>query len=309
MPNGNNLMAGRASVGVSDDTRPQYGLPFSRLPGAAQTTVTPELRLKREIKMGQKQIWDRFTLQWNEMNNSRRFVGVGKVQRMQQELHTKAKQDMLAFGQKARMQMDQLRNIDRLAEQGMVDQEKADYLKAYQVYGPQTARAMHPEPEKERTIPQQIDTLDLHAYKIEDRLAQFRTVERGPWDEKLLARKTWFGWPFPKEKKKLITQVYDRTISGEDEEGELTMGGWRPATEEEIRGQKLGEEQLKDLKQRVRGLREKYFEQPDVSRRIVPTGVKGGGFDTGVTESMRGPVKRPRRSRQLEVRDPLGLRP
>jgi len=301
MPNGDNLTIRHTPRTIPGGARSRWGLPYQRLPGA-QTNLTPESMLEQEIQTGRQAIQNKYALQWKEVNRSRRFIGAAKSQRMLRDIDTRAKQEMLQFNQQAQAQLTQLRNIDRLAEQGAIN--NPEQIKAREIFGPDIAKSMYPTPEKEQPIERQIDTLDLHAYKIEDRLAQFRTVERGPWDEKWFARKTWFGWPFPKEKKKLITQIYDRTISVEDEKGEITMGGYRPATEEEIRGQKLAEEQLKDVKQRISRLRTKYFEQPDISQRIVQPDIRSG-FDAGVIKS----IKPQRRPRQLKARDPLGLRP
>jgi len=139
------------------------GFPFKQLPAAGD--MTPESMVNEQARTGRQEIQQRFTLAWNEINRSARFIGRRKALNMRRELYTKAKQEMLQFNQKAETQADQLDNINRLAEQGFI--YNADELKARIVYGSDVARSMYP-PSK---LPEQeFGALDIALNRIENRL-------------------------------------------------------------------------------------------------------------------------------------------
>jgi len=264
--------------GTQTQTRPQYGLPHQQLPVAGD--MTPESFIKKQIQTGKQEIQQRFTLAWDEINRSARFIGQRKALSMRQQLHTKAKQEMLQFNQQAQVQMNQLQSINRLAEQGFI--YNADELKARIVYGSDVARSMYPEP---KSIEQQFGALEIHGGRLESRLAQFRRPKRR-------VKKWYLG-----EKKETMVpgelEVWDRSLTREVDD-KIETGDWRPATQQEIveRGMLLQEQQ------RIKRLQADVLGRPGVQRRIVQPGTKGGTFDDKIAESVRPRTKR---------HDPLGL--
>ncbi|KKN32989.1 hypothetical protein LCGC14_0808150, partial [marine sediment metagenome] len=154
--------------------RPQYGQQFQQFPAATRRDLTPEVSLQQEIQTGRKQIQDRFTLQWNELNRSARFVGRQKVANMRQQLHTKAKQEMLQFNQQAQQQLAQLQRTTMMGEQGLISSEDAARINASRVYGADTAKSMYPTPEKEKPPMQQFADLDIYSERISDELEWFK---------------------------------------------------------------------------------------------------------------------------------------
>ena len=161
MPNGNNLTGG---------TRSRWGLPIEQLP----STITPESMLEEQIQTGRRQIQDRFNLQWQEINRSSRFIGQQKALNMRQQLHAKAKQEMLQFNQQAQQQLEQLQNIDRLAQQGAIP--NPDEIKARMTFGTDVARSMYPTPEKEKPPMQQFADLDTYSHRISQELEDFQII-------------------------------------------------------------------------------------------------------------------------------------
>ena len=253
---------------------PEYrtgGFPFKQLPGAAGAAgdITPELFINEQTRTGRQQIQDKYALQWKEVNRSRRFIGAAKSKRMLREIDVKAKQEMLAFNQKMETQADQLDNINRLAEQGLI--YNADELKARIVYGSDVTRSMYSEP---KSIEQQFGALEIHSGRLENRLAQFRRPKRRV--------KKWYRG----EKKEAMIpgelEVWDRSLTREVDD-EIETGDWRPATQQEIveRGMLLQEQQ------RIKRLQADVLGRPGVQRRIIQPGTKGGTFDDKIAESVR----------------------
>ena len=260
--------------------RPQYGLPFQQLPSATQRDLTPESTINEQTQTGRRKIQQQFNLAWDEINRSAQFIGQQKASNMRRELHTRAKQEMLQFDQEAKQQIAQLRNIDRLAEQGAIT--NPDEIKARMTFGPDVAKSMYPIPGKEPSIPEQFGKLDVYSHRISQELENFQIV--GKRIPKLFERKGRFGWPLPKEKERQELQIWDPTIPAKDPKtDEDVMGKWRKATPEEtgIYGAWLEEE--KNIARRKREL----LGMPDISRRIVQPGTTGGTFSDKIAESVK----------------------
>jgi len=259
---------------MPNGTQPQYGLPYQRLPGT-RTDLTPESMLQQEIQTGRKQIWDRFTLQWDEIGRSGRFIGKQKALNMRQELHTKAKQEMLQFNQQAQQQMIQLQNIDRLAQQGAIP--NPDEIKARVVFGTDVARSMYPTPEREKSIPQQFGELDVYSHRISDELKWFKEDKPSKPSKALFALGPLVGVAGAYRKllaaKKRKVWVWD--LATEDYTAK--------ATPEEIAEYDMWLREEKD----VAKLKRELTGQLDVSRRITQPSVTRSGFDAGVAGSIR----------------------
>lgn len=252
--------------------RPRYGLPYQRLPGT-QTDLTPESMLEQEIQTGRQQIQDKYALQWKEVNRSRRFIGRVKAGQMLQQIDTQAKQEMLQFNQRAQAQLTQLRNIDRLAEQGAI--ANPEQIKARMTFGTDVAKSMYPEPEKERTIPQQFGELDVYSHRISQELEWFK-------EEKPARLLKGLGFVSPlagaisiyrgQRKLKRKVRIYDPTT--ED---------WEKATPEETAKYDMLLQEEKNIAARKTEL----LGQPDISRRRVQSGTRGGTFGDKIAESVR----------------------
>lgn len=288
-------------------SKPQYGLPFQEFPATSEG-LTPEIMLKREIDTGRKQIQDQFNLQWKAIQQSKRFIGVGKSARMLNELHTKAKQNMLVFNQKAQTKMDQLQSIDRLIDVGGMTEAKAAKIKAGMMYGPKAAEAMYPE--KERSIPEQFGKLDVYSHRISQELERFQIVG-GKAPSKFLSRlkgisplataiSTLRGPPKGRKGELRIwdpnipTKIKDKTT------GKMVdaMGDWRKAEPGEIGIYQAWLQEEKDVAARKREL----LGQPDISRRRIQPGTKGGTFDDKIAESVRPQQQVKRQPTSTELR-------
>ena len=210
------------------------------------------------------------------MIRSRRFIGAGKASQMLRQIDMNAKQEMLQFNQKMQAQADQLDNINRLAEQGLIP--NPDELKARMTFGTDVARSMYPTPEKERTIPQQFGELDVYSHRISQELENFQiTGVKKP--SKLLAISPLATAISMLRKKKVGLQIWDPTIPTKVK-GEDAMGDWRKAEPGEIaRYAALVQEERAITKRKT-----ELLGQPDITRRKA--GVVRSGFDAGITESI-----------------------
>lgn len=272
------------------DRTPQYGLPYQRLP---QSHLTPESMLEQEIQTGRQAIQDKYALQWKEVNRSRRFIGAGKANRMLQQIDMSAKQEMLQFNQQAQQQLEQLQNIDRLAEQGAIT--NPDEIKARMAFGTDVAKSMYPTPEKEISIPEEFGRLDVYSHRISDELERFK--EDKP--SRLLPARVALAGPlmggalaayYGRRKLKRKVRVWDPTTSE-----------YKKATPEQIAEYDMLLQEEKAITQRKKEL----LGRLDVSRRIVQPGTRSG-FDAGVAESVRPqrqrPVTKPKVIRQRNKR-------
>lgn len=266
-------------------TQPQYGLPFRQLPVGR---VTPESTLQQEIQTGKQRIQDKYALQWREVSRSRRFLGAAKTSNMLREIDAKAKQEMLQFNQQAQQQLMQLRNIDRLAEQGAIT--NPEEIKARMTFEPAVVRSMYPPPERERTIPQQFGELDVYSHRISQELENFQVI--GAKEPSKLLRGLGFVSPLagavaayrgvtrrPKEPE---LRIWDPTIPMKVE-GEDVMGDWRKAEPEEITRYEALVREERTITQRKTEL----LGRPDISRRVVQPGTKGGTFSDKIAESVK----------------------
>lgn len=281
--------------GIQTQTQPRYGLPYQQLPGTGD--ITPESMLQQEIQTGRRAIQDRFKLQWDEIGRSAQFIGRQKASGMRQQLHARAKQEMLQFNQRAQQQLAQLQNIDRLAQQGAIT--NPDEIKARITFGTDVAKSMYPTPAKERTIPQQFGELDVYSHRISQELENFRIIP-GKKPSRLFKG---LGFVSPligavsayrSLKRKGIEpelEIWDPIIPAKDPKtDEDVMGDWRKVEPEEVGIYEAWLQEEKDIAARKREL----LGQPDISRRRVQPDTKGGTFGDKIAESIR-----PQRQRSI----------
>jgi len=138
----------------------------------------------------------------------------------------------------------------------------------------------------EKSIEQLYGTLDIHANRIENRLAQYRRLKKRIPSILLRGKKEAMA---PGE-----LEIWDRSLTREVD-GEIETGNWRPATQYEIEERKL----LLREQQRIKQLQTGILRQPGVQRRIVQPGTTGGTFSDKITESVK--------PQQTKRHDPLGL--
>jgi hypothetical protein len=284
------------------------GFPFKQLPAAGD--MTPESTVNEQTKIGRQEIQQRFTLAWDEIGRSARFIGRQKALSMRQQLHAKAKQEMLQFDQKMEAQADQLDRINRLAEQGAIT--NPEEIKARITFGADVAKSMYPTPGKEPSIPEQFGKLDVYSHRISQELERFQIVG-GKTPSKFLSRlkgisplataiSTLRG---PPKGRKGELQIWDPNIPTKIKDkttGKMVdaMGDWRTAESGEIGIYQAWLQEEKDVATRKREL----LGQPDITRRKA--GVVKGGFDAGIAESItpqRTPtVAKPKVIRQRNTR-------
>ena len=269
------------------DTKQQYGLPFQGLPGT-QRDLTPESVINEQTQTGRRKIQQQFNLAWNEINNSARFVGQAKAERMRSELHAKAKQEMLQFNQQAKQQMVQLQNINRLAEQGLIT--NPDEIKARMTFGTDVAKSMYPG---EASIPEQFGKLDVYSHRISDELGRFQIVG-GKTPSKFLSRLKYVS-PLataisalrgPPKGRRGELKIWDPNIATKIKDkttGKMVdaMGVWRKAEPEEITEYKMWVAAEKDIARQKTEL----AGRSDITRRTAQPGA-GSGFDAGVAGSV-----------------------
>lgn len=255
--------------------RPQYGQQFQQLPSATQRDLTPESMLNEQITTGRKQINDKYRLMWNEISRGARFIGRQKAANMGRQLMTKGKQEMLQFNQQAQQQLKQLQNIDRLAQQGAIN--NPDEIKTRMTFGADVANRMYPGPEKEKSIPQQFSELDIYSHRISDELKWFKEDKPSKPSKALFALGPLVG----------IAGAYRKLAAAK----KRNVRVWDPATEdytikatpEEIAEYDMWSQEEKD----VAKLKRELTGRLDVSRRIVQPGTKGGTFSDKIAESVR----------------------
>ena len=287
MPNGDSLTIRHTPGTIPGGARPGWGLPYQRLPGT-QRDLTPESMLEQEIQTGRQRIQDKYALQWKEVSRSKRFIGAVKTQRMLQQIDMSAKQEMQTFNQQAQQQMVQLQNIDRLAQQGAIT--NPEEIKNRMILDPAVVRGMYPTPEKEPSIPEQFGELDVYSHRISQELENFMVV--GAKEPSRLLKGLGFVSPLAgavsiyrgvaRKKKKPELQIWDPTIPVKVK-GEDVMGDWRIAEPEEINRYATLVQEEKNITQRKREL----LGRPDISRRRVQPGTKGGTFSDKIAESVR----------------------
>ncbi len=255
------------------EDRPQYGLPFEQLPAR---DITPESFINEQTRIGRQQIDNKYKLMWNEINRSARFTGRQKASNMQRQLIAKGKQEMLQFNQRAQQQLAQLRNIDQLTQQGMIN--NPDEIKARMTFGADVAKSMYPTPEKEKPPMQQFADLDTYSHRISDELEWFKEDKpsKFPGYAKLLG---------PTGAGVLIKHYVETTrakrtvrIMYPDTE-DYTI----KATPEQIAEYDMWRQEGRDVAARKKEL----TGQLGVGRRRVQPGTKGGTFGDKIAESVR----------------------
>ena len=287
MPNGDSLEIRHTPATIPGGARPGWGLPFERLPVGR---VTPESTLEQEMQAGRQRIQDKYALQWKTVSGSRQFIGATKTSRMLREIDTKAKQEMLQFNQQMQAQINQLRDIDRLAQQGAI--ADPEQIKARMTFGPDVARSMYPTPKKEPSIPQQFGELDVYSHRISQELELFQPPKRpSKLGVGLAAISPLASIILAARKGKNVLKVWD-----------FNLGDWRKANSEEVTRYVALVQEEKAIVQRKTEL----LGRPDISRRVIQPGTKGGTFSDKIAESVR-PQRAPTVAKP-KVRDPLGLR-
>ena len=291
MPNGDSLEIRHTPSTVPGGARPGWGLPHEQLPAATQRDLTPESVLEQEMQTGRQRIQDKYALQWKEVNRSKRFIGQTKANQMLRQIDMNAKQEMLQFNQQAEQQLTQLRNVDRLAQQGAIT--NPEEIKARMTLGADVAKSMYPTPEKEPSIPEQFGKLDVYSHRISQELERFQIVgDKAP--SKFLSRLKGIS-PLataisalrgPPKGRKGELQIWDPNIATKIKDkttGKMVdaMGDWREAEPGEIGIYQAWLQEEKDVAARKREL----LGQPDITRRKA--GAVRSGFDAGITESIK----------------------
>jgi hypothetical protein len=271
------------------------GLPFTQLPAADE--MSPEQDIQRQIQTGRQNIQQKYTLQWETVNNNARFLGQRKHQAMLQQIDASAKQEMLEFNQQAEQQLESLRQIDRIANAGGITPQTQEKLKASRTYGREAAEAMYP---KETSVMAEFGRLDEFGRDIDRQLGQFRISGPGGKPPSKLA----FATPITgaiaayrgikRAKKGRTLQMFDPSIPAKDAKGkpikdkygEPVMGNWREAEPEEIERYKL----LSDARRGVGMEQSKLLGGRDVKQRTVQPGTPGGTFGDKITASYKKPV-------------------
>lgn len=261
------------------DTRPQYGLPHQQLPAKS---MTPESVLQQEIQTGRQGIYNKYNLQWKEAKRSAQFIGAAKSQRMQQEIFAKAKQEMLQFNQQAQQQLTQLRNVDRLAQQGAIT--NPEEIKARMAFGADVAKSMFPTPERERTIPQQFGELDVYSHRISQELERFKEEE----PSKKLPKRVALAGPlmagplaayYSLKGKKRKVKIWD-----------FNTGDWRKTAA--MPGEVAEYDMWLQEEKNVAAMKKELLGQIGIRQRRIQPGTRGGTFSDKIAESVR-PQRQP----------------
>ena len=249
------------------------GLPFTQLPAG---DVSPEQDIQRQAETGRRNIQQKYALQWQTVNRNAKFLGQRKHQEMLMQIDSKAKAEMLEFNQRAEEQLASLRQIDNIAQAGGITPQTQEKLKATRVYGRETAEAMHPEPERERSIPQQFGELDLYGRRISQELEWFKPPK------KLSKIATGIGAVSPLGRAILALRGKDDALRILDP----NTGKWKEAEPEDVARYVALIREEKDIKQR----KSELLGHPSIGRRKVQPGTKGGTFGDKIATSYKKPV-------------------
>lgn len=156
------------------------GLPFERLP------ASPESIFQQEYESGQRRIQQQFELQWNEINRrARSFKSPAQHQQALDDLYAKGQQTMLQFNQGMQQRSEQLKRIDQLAQQGVI--QNPDEVKWRMMLGPEAERGAFPkqiDPRTEyhanlRLRRELLNTVSAYTLDPKGRLYQSKTDEKG----------------------------------------------------------------------------------------------------------------------------------
>ena len=256
------------------------GLPFDRMGQS-----TPESIVHDYLQKGLQDIQQRYNLQWDEVNRRGKTLGRRRQGELFDELDLKVEQDALAFQQKAQQQMGQFTRIDKLAQQGGFDPYEA---KMRMVLSPEEQAAMFPKKEAPRSTAAQFGELDVYEHRLKQEAGEFITDPGGkrikdPWK-----------WRWQEKKTQPLLKVYDPNLDPTyDEKAEKwTKGGYRTATQEDIRRKLLIDRELATIRER----KEELLGQPDIATRVrgailgVKRDKKYDSFDTRVQDSIPKPA-------------------
>lgn len=283
------------------------GLQFEQLP------MSPEQTMQKDVQAGKQRIQDKFSLQWQTVNNNARFLGREKHQAMLRQIDANARQEMLEFNQKAEQHMAQLNRVKQVSEAGGITPEKAKEIQTRQAYGDDVADAMYP---KETSIMVEFGRLDEFSRDLDRQLGQFRVSRPGTKPPSKLAFVTPLTGAIAtyrgikRAKKRPTIQILDPSIPAKDAKGrpikdkfdEPVMGNWREAKPEEIERYKL----LSNARRGVGMKQSELLSGRDVKQRTVQPGTKGGTFGDKIAKSYKRPTIT-QQPRQSDNADPLGL--
>lgn len=156
------------------------GLSFENLP------ASPESIFQQEYESGQRQIQQQFELQWNNINRrARSFKSPAQHKQALDDLYVKGQQTMLQFNQEMQQRSDQLKRIDRLAEQGTI--QNPDEVKWRMMLGSEAERGAFPAQQDPRTEyhanlrlrRELINEIAAYTLDPKGRLYQSKTDEKG----------------------------------------------------------------------------------------------------------------------------------
>ena len=228
------------------------GLPYQQL-----EQDTPESIVNDYLQRGLQGIQDRYNTQWNEINKRGQTLGQRKQTQMFDELDAKVQQDAMAFQQQTQQQMEQLQRIDRLAQQAGTDPYEP---KMRLVLGPEEEAARFPKETAPRSVMAQYGELDIYENRLQQEAGEFMTDPGGK-----RIKEPWKFW-FREKKTQPMLKVYDPNLEPTyDEKKKVWIkGGYRTATQEDIRRKLLIERELKDVQRQKREL----MQQPDIATRV-----------------------------------------
>ena len=220
------------------------GLPYQQL-----EQDTPESIVNDYLQRGLQGIQNKYKLQWDEVNKRGQILGRRKQMEMFADIDMKGKQEIQAFQQQAKEQMERLQRVDQLAQQAGFDPSEA---KMRIVLGPEEEAAMFPREKG----PPSISELRSYESWLERKVPDFMTIPSREIKK----------WYLPKRYEKMTgptRMVYDPSIEPtyDKKKKTWTKGGYRPATQEDIQEKMYFDAELKKVRQELRS-------QPDIATRI-----------------------------------------
>lgn len=248
------------------------GFQFQQLPAG---DISPEEDINRQVETGRRNIQQKFALQWQTVNRNAKFLGQRKHQEMLMQIDSNARAEMLEFNQRAEEQLASLRQIDNIAQAGGITPQTQERLKASRVYGRETAEAMHPEPEGERSIPQQFGELDLYGRRISQELEWFKPPKKLSKLSAGIGAISPLGRAILALRGKNALKVLDPNT-----------GDFKEAEPEDVARYVALIREEKAIKQR----KSELLGHPSISHRKVQPGTQGGTFGDKITTSYKKPV-------------------
>lgn len=298
------------SIGSQAPTGP---VGFVEPPGVGGDS--PEDVFEQRVRDGRAGIQQAFQVEWDSINQRVRTERLNPLQYRQlvNTSHTRAKRQASDFNQKAKVSFNSLKEIDQLAEQGLIT--NSSEAKWRIVLGPEAEQAMFPKADTEVMRIQgkvkQVEDLigagrisqkagEEAIWKIklgpeaeeamfpEPTMARLSTLEtqRGKIESRLKDYRIKPGtearlWGIRKGKPDVI-QVYDYSLYSTDEKGNIVTGDWRKATKEEAK------ERVFWLNQKARIWAEERMvggtPTSDVMRTAIESPRMGGAIKDQVTD-------------------------